>query len=353
MQIWTTPKLNELFTIEELPVRLLPDHEIKKIFLHHAEPDDIAVVGIDDDYLNFLAEARERGIVSPILIISPEPIMYEPDLQRFNALVLDLKKMGSDAVYDIVHYVLFTARHYRVSLPPELPPLASSIPPADTKSVEDAAAIRKQLAYLHKEEIPVIVAMDIQEHGVPVTARGICAIKAITDDSIVLNRFKQAVFLQAVKKGSSLKLYYTYRQLNHEAIVDIQRTRDTEIHASLPDRLFIKKDIRIQPNRKKPVALHVFAHGEPTTACKVIDISTRGIGFVCPRHFPVDSVFSLTIQLPDPQTIILTTGIFRYMKESMEGIHYGAEIRPHPWDEESIAKYVMKREAEIISLLRY
>jgi hypothetical protein len=353
MQIWTTPKLNEFFSIEELPVRLLPDHELKKRFLHHAEPDDIAVVGIDDDYLNFLAEARERGIISPILIISPEPIMYEPDLQRFNALVLDLKKMGSEAVNEIVHFVLFTARHYRLSLPPVLPPLAASHQGANEKPVEDATVIRKQLAYLQKEEIPAIVAMDIQEHGEPVAARGVCAIKAITDDSIVLNRFKQAVFLQAMKKGSPLKLYYTYRQLNHEAIVDIQETSDKEIHASLPDRLFVKKDIRIQPSKKKPVALYVFAPGEPTTTCKVIDISTRGIAFVCTRHFPVDSVFSLTIHLPDPDMIILTTGIFRYKKESREGIHYGAEIRPHPWDEESIAKYVMKREAEIISLLRY
>ena len=353
MQIWTTPKLNEIFTIKELPVRLLPDHEIKKRFLHHAEPDDIAVVGIDDDYLDFLAEARERGIVSPILIISPEPIMYEPDLQRFNALVLDLKKMGSEAVNDIVHYVLFTAQHYRVSLPSVLPPLTPSSLPAETKPVEDAAIIRKQIVYLHKEEIPVIVAMDIKEHGMPVTARGICAIKELTDDSIVLNRFKQAVFLQAMKKGSSLKLYYTYRQLNHEAVVDIERTMDIEIQTSFPDRLFIKKDIRIHPNMKKPVSLHVSVPGEPTTACNVIDISTRGIGFVCSRHFPIDSLFSLTIQLPDPNIIILTTGIFRYKKESMEGIHYGAEIRPHPWDEESIAKYVMKREAEITSLLRY
>ena len=353
MRIWTTPKLNELFIIKELPVRLLPDQEIKQMFLQHAEPDDIAVVGIDDDYLDFLAKARECSIIGPILIISPEPIMYEIDLQRFNALVLDLKKMGTEAVYDIVHYVLFTARHYRVSLAPVIPPPAQCNLPIDMTPVEDVSTIRKQLDYLHREEIPVIVAMDIQEHGVPVTARGVCAIKSITDNSIVLNRFKQAVFLQAMKKGKSLKLYHTYRQLNHEAIIDIQRTTNTETYASLPDRLFIKKDIRIQPNRKKPVSLHVITPGEPTTACNVQDISTRGIGFVCLRHFPVDSIFSLSIQLPDPNMIILTPGIMRYKKESREGIHYGAEIRPHPWDEESIAKYVMKREAEIISLLRY
>jgi len=49
---------------------------------------------------------------------------------------------------------------------------------------------------------------------------------------------------------------------------------------------------------------------------------------------------------------VVTGGVIRYKKESDQGIRYGAEIRPHPWDEESIARYVMKREAELISLLR-
>ncbi len=353
MQIWTTPRLNEFFSFEELPVRLLPDHEIKKIFLNHAEPDDIAVVGIDDDYLHFLADARERGIIGPIIIISPEPIMYEADHQRFNTLVLDLKKMGGEAVYDIVHYLLFMARHYHVSLPAFLPSLPPSPHGSDEKPVDDPGAILKQLTYLHREEIPVIVAIDIQEHGEPVAARGVCRLKAITDNSLVLSGFKQSVFFQAVRKASFFKMYHSYRQLNHEAIVDIQKTTDTEIQAALPNRLFVKKDIRIQPNKKKPVVLHVSVPGEPTTGCKVIDISTRGIGFLSSRNFPVDSVFSLTIQLPDPLIIILATGTIRYKKESREGIHYGAEIRPHPWDEESIARYVMKREAEIIGMLRY
>jgi hypothetical protein len=278
--------------------------------------------------------------------------MYESELRRYNALVLDLKKMGTDMVSDIVHYLLFIAQHYHVPPSVGFPPLAPSSPTSDDRPVEGAAAILKQLTYLHKADIPMIVAMDIYEYGVPVSARGACAIKTITDSSIVLNRFKQPAFFQAVKKGRSLKMYYSYRQLNHEAIVDIHKTTDTEIHVSLPDRLFVKKDIRIQPNPNKPVALHVIVPGEPTTGCKVIDISTRGIGFLCSRNFPVDSVLSLTIQLPDPHVVILSTGIIRYKKESMEGIRYGAEIRPHPWDEENIAKYVMKREAEIICLLR-
>jgi hypothetical protein len=353
MQIWTTPKLNELFSIEELPLRLLPDHEIRKFFLNHAQPDDIAVLGIDDDYLTFLTTVRERAIVCPIIFVSPEPIMHEPDLQRFNALVLDLKKMGNEAVNDIIHYVLFTARHYQVALPPVLPPLAPHEQGQEHKPVEDGAVILKQLTYLRKEDIPVIVGMDIRENGIPVSARGVCSLKSIGDNFIVLSRFKQPVFLEAMRKGSPLKIYYTYRQMNHEAIVDIQKTTDTEVHTSLPTRLFVKKDIRIQPNQKKPIVLYVSVPGEPTTACRVADISTRGIGFVCSRHFPDDQVFSLSIQLPDPAAIILATGIIRYKKESMEGIHYGAEIRPHAWDEESIAKYVMKREAEIISILRY
>jgi hypothetical protein len=49
---------------------------------------------------------------------------------------------------------------------------------------------------------------------------------------------------------------------------------------------------------------------------------------------------------------VVTGGIIRFKKECIGGIRYGAEIKPHPWDEESIAKYIMKRETEIIGLLR-
>jgi len=34
------------------------------------------------------------------------------------------------------------------------------------------------------------------------------------------------------------------------------------------------------------------------------------------------------------------------------GTRYGAETQPHPWEEELIAKYIIKQEMELIGLLR-
>jgi hypothetical protein len=56
--------------------------------------------------------------------------------------------------------------------------------------------------------------------------------------------------------------------------------------------------------------------------------------------------------LPDPQVVVVATGCIRYKKETSCGYQYGAEIMPHPWDAEQIAQYMMKREQEIIGLLR-
>ena len=352
MQIWTTPQLNEFLVIKELPVKLLPDCEIRREFLLHAEPGDIAIIGLDDDYLNFLTAAKDRCASSPIILISPEPIMYEADLHRYNALVLDMKKMGSSAVNNIVHYFLFMARHYRLSsvpcIPHEVPPPSK----AEEKPIEDAPSIREWLAYAHKQDLSVIVALDVHENDEPVTARGACAIKAIEDDVIVFHRFKQSLLFRGMKQGTAITLFRAYKQKNYGAVVTIQNKTDKEVYASAPKTLFITRDMRIQPNRKTPVRLYTLIANEPTTYFRVIDISPRGIGFLCSRDLPIDSVLYLTILLPDPQAIVIARGIIRFKKESQQEFRYGAEIRPHPWDEESIAKYVMKREAEIIDLLR-
>lgn len=174
----------------------------------------------------------------------------------------------------------------------------------------------------------------------------------MTDDSLVLHNFRQSTLLNAQIKGLSIQLYITYKQKNHGSTVAIQSMTDKDVTTSLPTSLFITREIRIQPSQSKPMGLYVLIPNEPTTIVKVTDISPRGTGFVRTRGLPPDGVYGLTIMLPDPQAVVVTGGVIRYKMESGQGIRYGAEIRPHPWDEESIARYVMKRESEIVSLLR-
>ena len=338
--------------LRELPLRVLPQNEVKIAFLAQSAPEDIAIIGIDDEYLEFLAAVKERGIQCPVLFISPEPTITEADLLHFNALVLDLKKMGLVSVRNIVHVILKLAARQGGVFAPGIPFESAAAGSAEEGSIEDAKVVRERLAFIHKKEIPAMVAFEVRENGNPVTARGLCSIKDIRDDALVFYRFKQSLLLKSMKKGQFITVYVTYKQKNYGAVVTVQSTTDKELNASLPAKLFYTREMRIQPNQSKPVGLYVLIPNEPTTRIQVLDISPRGIGFLCPRELPIDAVYGLTIMLPDPQAIVVASGIIRFKKESSNGIRYGAEMRPHPWDEESIAKYIMKREAEIIGLLR-
>ncbi|NTW58350.1 MAG: hypothetical protein HGB21_02390 [Nitrospirae bacterium] len=352
MPIWTTPELNELLTIKELPLRLLPPKQIKAAFLAEAAPGDMAVINIDDDYLEFLVAAKERSMSGPIILISPEPTIVESDLHRYHALVLDLKKMGTVAVKNIVHVIVNLAMQQANALNPDMQTVCMASERAEDHPIEDRAAIRERLRFAQKNEIPAMIAFETMENGEPVKVRGLCSIREMTEDSLVFHKFKQSTLLKAMKKGLSIQLYFTYKQKNHGSTVTIQSTTDKDVITSVPTHLFIARELRIQPSQSKPIGLYVLIPNEPTTIVQVTDISPRGIGFVCMRDLPVDNVYGLTIMLPDPQAVVVTGGIIRFKKESGQGIRYGAEIRPHPWDEESIARYVMNREAEIINLLR-
>jgi len=351
MPIWTTPQLNDLLVIKELPLRMLPARDIKAGFLAQAVPGDIAIIDIDDDYLRFLSEAVEKGIPGPILFISPEPTIVEADLHQYNALVLDLKKMGLTIVKNTVHVIVKIAARQSGFISD----IAFDAGPAqkrEEKPIDDPVVIRDRLAYIHHKSFPVTIAFEVREGGEPVTARGTCTMKEVRDNGIVFHNFKQSLLFRGMKKGNSVKGFFSFKQVNHEMSAVIQNMTDKEITTTFPAKLFNSKDIRIQPNENKPVSLYVLIPNEPTTDFKVLDISPRGLGFLCTRDLPMNSAYSFTIIVPDPWAVVVTGGIIRFKKECTEGIRYGVEIRPHPWDEESIVKYIMKRETEIIGLLR-
>jgi len=339
-------------SISECPTRLLPYTEIKAAFLANAVSGDIAVVNVDDGYMEFLAAAQERGIPGPVLFISPEPTMAEGDLHRHNALVLDLKKMGLAAVKNIVHVVLNVAMRQVIGNVPDISLGRMPFEKTEDKPFEDDAAIRERLVYVCSKGFSLTIALEVREHGEPIIARGTCTLKEVQEDSLVFHNFKQSVFLKGMKKGTSLRAYFPYKQTNNEINITVQQATNREVLTTIPTHLFSAKEMRIQPNRNRPISLYVLIPNEPTTNFNVLDISPRGIGFMCPRDLPVDSAYSFTIILPDPQAIVVTSGVIRFKKESSQGVRYGAEIWPHPWDEEHIAKYIMNRETEIMGLLR-
>ncbi|HTG01904.1 MAG TPA: PilZ domain-containing protein [Nitrospirota bacterium] len=352
MHIWTTPYLNSLLKLSELPVRLVSDENIKDTFLKEAQSDDMAVIPLDDRYKAFLDAARERQGGTPVLFVSFKSVNIDTDLQRKNVLVLDLKKTENARLASIVHFILYTARYYFCSRGCQPEFRNNFADHSEDRPIEDAPAMGDCLAYVKEKEIPVLAALQICEHGEKVTARGACLIKETGLEGIVLHRFRQPLLVRAMKDTMTLLLHFTYKEQGLGAVVQIQKISGPEVHISMPTRLFSAREVRLQPNRTKPVVLYLHIPLEPTRSLRVVDISTQGVGFICSRDLAVGKVYGLTLVLPDPQAVVLTTGILRFKNEEAHDFRYGIEIQPHPWDRETIAQYIMRRESEIISFLR-
>jgi len=352
MHVWITPQLNSHFFIKDLPLRLLPQNELRSAFLEQCAPGDVAIIPFDDEYLAFLTVAKSKGIANLILFISPEPTITVADLQGFNALVLDIKNIGEGAVKQIIRIILELAAGKSEHAVPGIIYDIKTPGVTREKPVDDLAVILEQLSYICKKDVPVMIAMEMRESSQLVTARGLCMIKEVRSDAIVYHKFKLPQFCSEMKTGQSIMLHYAYKQTNNSFIVVVKKTTDNELFTSVPTELFPTRGFRIQPNQSKPISLYIHIANEPTTDYKVLDISIRGIGFMCTRDLALDTAHSFTIILPEPQTVIVTIGIVRFKKETSQGIRYGAELRLHSWDEEHIAKYIMKREAETMALLR-
>jgi len=218
--------------------------------------------------------------------------------------------------------------------------------------LENRVVIRDLFTHLSKNSQSIILAFEIKENGEPIMARSTCTIKEVRENMLVLHNFKNSLFLKNLKKGVCVTALLPYKQENKGGLACIEETSNNEITIAVPERLFSVRDIRIQPHKNEPIGLYILIPNEPTTRYGVLDISQKGIGFLCCRDLPVGSECCFTIMLPDPNVVVVTRGIIRHKKESCASYQYGAEFMLHPWDADNMAKYIMKREREIIDLLR-
>jgi hypothetical protein len=352
MALWTTATVQTAFLPQGLLVELRPEEDLKSSFLADAKSCDLVILPLDNTYLEFHDAVKARNPAGRIVFLSSGQEPLQPMRPLTNALILDARKFN---VRDITQFLSFLSRPMDAGLSPDARLTQSTGETSATCSLaalDDPKKINTLLSDIIKNKRPVIMECEIRERGEPVMARSTCTIKETKEGKLLLHNFKHSFFLKSLKKDMFFKVFFPSRPEDKEAIVTIREIQGTEISISLPEKLFPVKDIRIQPSREKPPGLFVLIPDEPSKNYRILDISTKGLGFLCDRDLPVGSRYSLTIILPDPQAVVVSEGWIRFKKESGCGYQYGAEITPHLWDAELIAQYMMKREQEIIGLLR-
>ncbi len=352
MQIWTTPKINNSYLEKNMPVMIREEGEIRESFLLESGPDDLAVVPLDGACRAFYDAVRERGEARRVLFLSSKNVSSPAEQGLPNALVLNLQRLEAEELKQVLRFVLNSTTVNRGAEPQDCLPDKEYARKTDEPPLEDGGKIRELAAYLIKNKLPVMLGFEVKEHGDPILARGICTIREIRGNMLVLHNFKHTLFFRSLRKGTCVRAFFPYKQENKEGIACIDAILDNEITIGIPEKMFTVRDIRIQPSRVDPVGLYILIANEPTVNYPVIDISQQGVGFLCPRDIAPGTSCYFTIVLPDTFTVIITRGTIRHKKESCRGYQYGAEFRLHPWDADNMAKYIMKRERDIIGLLR-
>lgn len=374
MRIWTSSEFSGLFP-EDAPLRLLPQGQIKDVFLREAMSGDMALMGLDAGYLDFLSALKAKGVTGPVIFISPGPDIRQEDIAPYNAIVLDEGRLGQAGLRAFVNFIMGVAQGGAAYKDVPDDGLLRGKTPADT-GVQEPLDVRKVLSHSMARGIPVVVAFQIMKGRDPFTARGICEVKDIRENVLVLHRFRPTELIKELKfeptadvlsvsntggpRRDQLRLHqqmfsvFTYEGDTYEALLRIIKAEDSELHASIPERLVRerRRHVRVEPDPEKPVEIYMHVEGEPTGHLNVTDISQQGAGFLSDRDLKVGSGYNFTVVLPEPKTLVQSYGVVRFKKEFGDVFRYGVELQVHPWDERLLARYIMKRESEILNLLK-
>lgn len=328
MTVWTTPELSGLLS-EGLPLKALPREKIKGSFLEGASSDDVAVTTLDEDYMDFLATAKTRGMRGPIIFVTPEPTIAREELLFYNAIILDLERLGADGVRRLVNFIIRVSNgrasngaSSAIATPARPAPGAGQ--PGDGSPVD----VREVILYTVREHVPVVAALQFCRAGEVFSAKLSCEVKSLEQGRMVLHKFRPAVVTADLKlrhfdpaesyeapfrHGHELELSDTLAVLlphegkSYEAVLDIREIKGEEIWATVPDSLLRerRRHVRVEPDPAKPVELFMLMPGEPTMSVALADISQRGIGFLAGRDLSPGEIHSFTIVLPEPRAIIL------------------------------------------------
>lgn len=189
MLIWTTHELKELLVEGDFKLRILHSSELKEQMLREANISDGALIPFDEQYRDFLARLRSKGITGPVIFIAentkrpPDEFLYPMNALCFSFIEDDIVKTG-----------MFINFIFRLAALRAIPDIKST--PSVTfkesiydRPVEDPGVIKEVFNYIFDNDLSVIISFEINKYGRPVTARGVCKIRQ-REDLLVMYQFK-------------------------------------------------------------------------------------------------------------------------------------------------------------------
>ncbi|MFN3740614.1 MAG: hypothetical protein ACK4TF_08090 [Thermodesulfovibrionales bacterium] len=100
MLIWTTHELRDLLVEGDLQLKIEHPSNIKEAMLRDAGISDCGLIPLDENYKEFLAKLRAKGVTGPVIFIAentprvPEEFLYPRNALCFSLQEDDIIKMG-------------------------------------------------------------------------------------------------------------------------------------------------------------------------------------------------------------------------------------------------------------------
>jgi hypothetical protein len=200
----------------------------------------------------------------------------------------------------------------------------------------------------------LIVTFQIRDNNELVTVRGSCIIKTLSENTLVLTNIKPDTLIRGIRPETEVSLLFSRGEHQFHTTLKALHRNNGDLAAPIPDRIYFvrRRFLRIEPSPPRPVSLSALLPSEPTEQYKVLELSQRGCSFIGHGKFEQGKTYACAIMLPDPAALLHMYGIIRARKENANGFRYGVELQIHHRDEDIIARYIMQREMQILSLLR-
>lgn len=363
---------------DEFPLRIMDIAAMVYELLKQGSPRDIVVLPFYWSFQDTVTHIRNRGIVGPIIIYSGSEIKQFDILQYASQgiLFLDSSRISKITALGFITFLQKCQDMSNVHAS-----LLKAPPEPYTRPSQNPAEIKALFQNIIKERSRVLFTCQFQDDLPTLAVTGeIIQMVGDIEPKLVLDNFRPDEFIELYAQmgmGKPLSGFFTHHEETMGFDLRVDTLHQGKITAFLPEGIYEQKRqfIRVEPDPKDPVIIHILPHDHQTLHIPVRDISEGGIGLSTPYEgLQKKKVFPISLTLPTyqalPHAVMDNTRIFPvepaplnqtllgtaevvFKEEQADGnFSYGLSVKLHAADIQHLQHYVFKRQLEILSSVR-
>lgn len=341
---------------DEFPLRILDINSLIYTLLRDGSPRDIAVLPFLRNFGEILGYIRGRGISGPVIICTKGEIVQLNllDYAAQGVIFLDSSRLSRHMALGLIAFL--QRQQEFVQLPEQ--PLQADRTQA-VKPSQSPEEIRPLFREITRQRAKILLTCQFRDDLPTLTATcDVIQMAGEIETRLVLDNFSPEEFVGLYNqfgKGKPITGFFTRGDESMGFDLTVSSCRMGRITALLPERIYEQKRkfLRVEPDPRAPVIIHILPDGYRTVSLPVRDVSEQGVGIVSTyTEMKKSQVCPVALVLPSRRTLLGTAAVM--FKGDIEGgsCSYGMSLMLHPSDRQQLQHYVFKRQAGILSSMK-